>query len=38
MSNGALFGMKRTDLNSSYPSTEKALTAKCSSQSLDKDL
>jgi hypothetical protein len=38
ISNGALFGMKRIDLNSNYPSTEKALTARCSSQSLDKAL
>lgn len=35
ISKGALLGMNNTDLNSNYPSTEKALTAKCSSQSLD---
>ena len=34
ISNGALLGMKRIALNSSYPSTEKCLTDKCSSQSL----
>lgn len=33
-SNGALFGMKRTALNSRPPSTENYLTLKCSSQSL----
>lgn len=32
-SNGALFGMKRTALNSKPPSTENYLTDKCSSQS-----
>ena len=34
ISNGALLGMKSIALNSSYPSTEKCLTDKCSSQSL----
>jgi hypothetical protein len=34
ISNGALLGIKRIALNSSYPSTEKCLTDKCSSQSL----
>lgn len=34
ISKGALLGMKSIALNSSYPSTEKCLTDKCSSQSL----
>jgi len=34
-SNGALWGMKRIDLNSNYPSTENCFTCKCSSQSLE---
>jgi len=38
MSNGALFGVKRIDLNSSYPSTANYLTDKWSSQSLVNDL
>lgn len=37
-SNGALFGTNKIALNSNYPSTENYLTAKWSSQSLDKDL
>jgi len=35
MSKGALLGINNTDLNSNCPSTEKALTARCSSQSLE---
>ena len=38
MSNGARFGMNKTARNSSWPSTEKCFTARCSSQSLDKAL
>jgi len=35
-SNGALFGTNSIDLNSNYPSTENYLTAKWSSQSLER--
>jgi hypothetical protein len=38
MTKGARLGTKRTDLNSSCPSTEKCLTDRCSSQSLVSDL
>lgn len=38
MSNGALFGVNKIDLNSSYPSTANYLTDKWSSQSLLNDL
>ena len=34
----ARLGMKRRALNSSWPSTEKCLTARCSSQSFVSDL
>ena len=37
-SKGARLGMKRRALNSSWPSTEKCLTARCSSQSFVSDL
>ena len=37
-SNGARFGTKRIEVNSSWPSTEKCFTARCSSQSLESAL
>jgi len=38
ISKGALLGINNMDLNSNYPSTEKDLTARCSSQSLERAL